>query len=171
MMIQKINPRIITYKKAFQSMCRNQFYGHPHGCPNYGKKAGCPPGAKMINTLFDLEDNYNNFFLIWVDYNVGAFANKMKKRHPNWTERQCYNPRLWQPTARKMLREEQTIAVAKYKLETIITSPEAHGINVTQLMKDTAGINLEWPPRDITRVVALGGTRIGGHYSGLFSSA
>jgi len=169
-MIKNIQPCIIPYKKSFQSMCRNPFYGHPHGCPNYCKKAGCPPGAKMIDDLFDLKDDCRSFFLIWIDYDIGAFAKKMKKLHPDWTERQCYNPRLWQPTARKMLRDEQNIAIVEHRLETILTSPEAHGINVTQLMKDAVGIILEWPPRDITRVVALGTHKVGG-YCGLFSFA
>jgi len=170
-MIIQINPEIIVYERKIQGFCAKKYQGHPHGCPNYGKKEGCPPGVKLINELFELNNNYNNFFLIWIDYNIGAFANKMKKLHPDWTERQCYNPRLWQPTARKMLRAVETVAVAKYKLETILTSPEAHGVDVTQLIKDAAGIELEWPPRNTTRVVALGGTKIGGEYQGLFSFA
>ena len=34
------------------------------------------------------------------------------------------------------------------------------GVNVTDLMKDNAGIELEWPPKITTYQVALAGLRI-----------
>ena len=152
-MIVKIDPEIIPYSKEVQNLCAVKYYKHPNGCPNYGKRDSCPPNQPLINEVLDFE---KDVYLIYIEFDVGNFAKRMWDRHPNWTERQAYNPRLWQPRARKYLREEEQKAREEYNLEIIDKSPEARGVNLNLLFK-RIGVELEWPPRKITRVASLGG--------------
>jgi len=152
-MIIKINPEIIKYNKKIQTLCVNKYPQHPKGCPNYGKKQGCPPNTPLINNILNFD---KPVYLIYTEFNIGEHAQKLKQKHPDWSERQIYCCLYWQPKARKFQRQEEERAKKEYNLEKITNSPEAHGINVGLLMKKI-GINLEWPPRKITRLVSLGG--------------
>ena len=42
---------------------------------------------------------------------------------------------------------------------TILTTPEACGVNITETMKKI-GVNLEWPPRSVTYQVAIAGQTV-----------
>jgi predicted metal-binding protein len=154
-MIVKIKPEEIPFIRNIERLCCKPYPGRSRGCPNYNKKEGCPPNLCELEKMFDFN---KDLFLIYYEFNIGKHARNMKKRHPDWTEKQCYNSRHWQGTARNLRDEE----IKKYKEEKEINyltnSPEAYGVNVNLLMKKV-GINLEWPPRKITRLVSLGGTR------------
>jgi predicted metal-binding protein len=143
-MIVKIDPDILLYDKRLPGLCMKPFYGHPKGCPNYGKKKGCPPGLGKIENALDLK---KPLYVVYTVFNVGEFAEEKRKSHPGWTERQIYNPRYWQPRARKFQRVEDKKAISMLGLEKIIASPEAYGINITNLMSEL-GIELswKWPP-------------------------
>jgi predicted metal-binding protein len=144
-MIVEINPNEIEYSKRFQSLCRRPFYGHSHGCPNFGKKESCPPNVPLIDRVLDLN---KNIYIIFNKFEVGEFAEKIRKSHPRWkNERQWYNPRYWQPRARKLHKEEQARAKLEKSIDCIINNPEALGVNVTDLMSKI-GFNLKWgwPP-------------------------
>ncbi len=147
-MIEKIEPKQISYIPEINKLCGQNYYKHPNGCPNLGKK-GCPPNQPLINKILDFE---KEIYIICTEFIVGEFAERMRLKHPEWSEhpRQWYNPRLWQPKARKLHRDEQAKAIEKNNLTKIVSSPEAHGINVTDLMKNL-GITLkwEWPPKHI----------------------
>ena len=153
MPIKKINPKKLIISPEVQSYCLKKSKSFPRGCPNYGKKEGCPP-QPLIDKIFDLE---KELYLIYTEFNVLDFANNMKNKHPNWTEKQCYNPRFWQGTARVQHKKELELFQEKYPQTTIDRCPEAHGINVHILMQREAKIKLEWPPRNLTRIVSLGG--------------
>lgn len=155
-MIIQINPEIVSYDKSIQGLCRREYYGHKKGCPNYGVKQGCPPGVPLINEVLDFE---KDLFLIYTEFDVEAHAQRMWQMHPNWTERQAYNCRYWQPGARKSHRQEEAKAVQECLLTKIVDGPEAHGVDVIALF-DNIGMALEWPPRKITRLVSLGGHAI-----------
>ena len=111
--------------------------------------------------IFDKE-----LFLIYTTFPIGQFAERMKELHPEWEKfpREMYNPRRWQSTARKEHREELKNFLEKYPLLNYTSSPEAHGVNVTNLMKNI-GINLNWvwPPEhnleNITYIVSIGGNK------------
>lgn len=152
-MITKISPLLISYKKGIQSLCRNHYPNHPKGCPNYGKKDGCPPNQPLISEVLNLR---KGVYLIYTEFDVGKHARRMQKMHPDWSKRQVYCCLYWQPTARKIQREEETKAKEEYGLGKIVDSPEAHGVNLSLLMKNI-GVELEWPPRKITRLISLGG--------------
>jgi hypothetical protein len=103
----------------------------------------------------------------------------LHKKHPEWPEsyypataqeewassRQWYNPRLWQPAARKEHRQE---------LEKICglieSSPESRGVNITGVMAELGiKLNWQWPPEhnidNVTYLVSLAGTAY--HQSGM----
>ncbi len=152
-MIIKINPKIINFSKGVQKLCLKKGGSFSHGCPNYGVKEGCPPNQPMIDNVFDFREN---IYLIYTEFNVGRFAKHIREKHPGWTDKQCYNPRYWQQGARKEHNLELDNFLEKYPGLEFNKCPEAHGINVDSLMKDI-GVNLEWPPRNLTRIVSLGG--------------
>ncbi len=155
-MIIQLDPTAILYDKKFQLMCRCPYYKHPHGCPNYGKKAGCPPNQPLINEVFDFD---RRIYVIYTEFDIGAHADRMQRLHPQWSDHQTYCVLYWQPRARIFQRQEEARALKEYNLDYICRSPEAHGINITALMA-RLGVVLEWPPRKITRLVSLGGCKI-----------
>jgi predicted metal-binding protein len=166
-MIVKIDPKSIIFQKRIQNLCMIPYAGHPHGCTNVGKKIGCPPNQPLIDKVLDLN---SEIYVIYSVFDVGLFAERMRIKHPEWRDqpRQWYNPRRWQGMARRLHSIEEDKATAQFKLERMITSPEAHGVNVTELMK-SIGVTLDWqwPPnhplnsdaykRNKTYRVSLGG--------------
>jgi hypothetical protein len=150
-MIKKINGKIIYFHKNIQRLCNYSPPQYPKGCPNYGKKKGCPPGVPLIDEVLDLS---KSIYIIWTDFNVGKHAKRMKKKHPLWSKKQAYCCRYWQSTARKIHRLEIERWQKKYNFKKIVRSPEAHGVQLFGLMKKIAVV-LEWPPRKITRVISL----------------
>jgi len=150
-MIVKIDPEIIPFGEYVQDFCKNPYPLHSKGCPNYGKKQGCPP-CSLIDKELDFK---RDLYLIYTEFKIGEFAERMKEKYPHWTEKQTYNCRLWQPRARKEHNLEIEKAKKEYSID-VIKSPEAKGVNVNLLMAKI-GIKLEWPPRKITRVVSIGG--------------
>jgi predicted metal-binding protein len=153
-MIVKINPEDLSYLDG-EKFCRLPYSNHPRGCPNYGKKAGCPPDMPSLKEILDLNQN---IYLIYTEFNIGEHVEKMKELHPGWTDRQIYCCLYWQPRARKMQRQEEEKSRKEKGINLILTSPEAIGINLTSLMNNI-GVRLEWPPRRITRLVSLGGMK------------
>lgn len=155
-MIVRINPKKIPFVPNANKLCCKPYPGHPKGCENFGKKEGCPPNLRALEKIFDFNED---IFLIYYEFNIGKHALKMKRRHPDWSERQIYCCLYWQPKARRLRDKE----IEEYKeekgIDYVTNSPEAYGINVDLLMKKRTGIKLEWPPRKITRLVSLGGTK------------
>ncbi|MBU0666712.1 MAG: hypothetical protein KKC26_05100 [Nanoarchaeota archaeon] len=163
-MIVKIPSEIIVYDRKIQGLCKKPYHGHSKGCPNFGKKEGCPP----LPLLKDFLDLQKESYVIFTSFNVGEFAETIRLKYLDWNTRQCYNPRYWQPKARKLQRAEEKTAKENLNLEVITNSPEAFGVNVTNLMKQIE-INLTWgwPPKHTlvnqeylknkTYLVSLGG--------------
>lgn len=162
-MIKKINPEEIKLSKKFQGLCKLPYHGHSNGCPNYGKKEGCPPQLPLLDEIFDFK---KDLYVIYTSFPIGKFAERMRLAHPEWKEfpRQWYNPRLWQHTARKEHKEELKKFLTKNQDYEVNRSPEAHGVNVTELMK-SIGIELrwEWPPKhnleNISYIISMGGVK------------
>ena len=148
------NIHTINIDPKFQELCRSPYPNHPRGCPNYGKKRGCPPRQKLFFDVFD-----RDFYLIFTEFNLAAHVRRMKKKHPDWTNRQLYCCLYWQRTARRNLKEEIKKAKELLPHLFVTTCPEAMGVNVTDLMEDNAGIELEWPPLITTYQVAVAGLR------------
>jgi hypothetical protein len=153
-MIVELVPETLVIHKKFQDICIRPYPGHRKGCPNYGKKEGCPPNQPLIHEVFDFK---KPAFVIYTDFEIGLHAAEMKRRHPAWTERQLYNCLYWQPRARKIHHAEEERALRSFMMERIERCPEAKGLNITETMR-TLGVELEWPPRTITRIVSIGGS-------------
>lgn len=152
MPIIKINPTIIKFSPKIQNLCLQTSKSFPKGCPNYAKKSGCPP-QPLINEIFDFQEP---MYLIYTDFDIKKVAKRMRTKHHDWTIKQCHNPRYWQGTARKQHKLELEKFLQQYPEATINKNPEAHGVNVNNLM-NKIGINLEWPPRKLSRIISLGG--------------
>ena len=163
-MIHKIDSSKIIYDKRMQGLCKLPFHGHAKGCPNFGKKLGCPPDIPLIDKVFDFN---SDMFVIYTTFPVGEFAERMRVGHPEWSEhpRQWYNPRLWQGTARRDHRFEVEKFMGQYSGFEVNGTPEGHGVNVTELMKEV-GVELEWgwPPEhsleNKSYIVSLGGKKL-----------
>jgi len=76
-----------------RSMCIRPYHNHPKGCPNFGKKEGCPPNIPMFDQVYDLS---KPIYLIINEFNLLEHVDNMKKIHPDWSSYQLYNSRYWQ---------------------------------------------------------------------------
>ena len=154
----------IVIDKSVRGLCIHPYPNHPKGCPNYGKRLTCPPQVKLIDEIFDID---KGFWIVWIDFDFRFHCKKMQKKHPNWSQRQVECCLYWQGKANKKLRE--AVADVRYYLESrgnweLVNDliPEAMGVNITATMKNI-GIELEWPPKNIVRKVALFSVKLKSH--------
>jgi len=135
-------------------LCCLEYPLHPHGCPNYEKKVGCPPMAKHLRDLIE----FSLVYAIWNIFPFGQHVQRMKSLHPEWSERQVRCCLYWQGKARKQLGFEVDYFLSLHPDMHIIQCPEASGVNVTKTM---ASINkfLEWPPEKIAYQIVLAGRK------------
>jgi len=125
--------------------CCTPYQNHPNGCPNFVK--GC---TKKRPDFKDIANKYD-WFAITETFNLKAHAEKMKAKHPQWTERQCRNPLYWQGTVRANLRNK-TITMEG---DIVLDIPEACGINVFETMANV-GVTLKRKPDIVTKVMIVG---------------
>ena len=149
-MYVRINP---VFDPSVRSVCTKPYPLHKKGCPNWGKKKGCPPSAPLLPDAFDLT---GPCYLIINEFPIGEHVAKMRALHPDWSQRQLECCLYWQGTARKQLKAEiKTFLEAHpgniYRVE---TCPEAMGLNVTATMHQ-AGLKIEWPPVNVARQIAF----------------
>lgn len=150
-MIVQINKKNLEISESYQCMCLIKSNSFRQGCPNYGKKLGCPPRS-LFNEGYSLDEP---IYLIATDFDLTKGTQRIRENHPKWTEKAVYNPRYWQPTAKKLHEKEIQQFLEEHKGYAIERSPEGAGINVDRLCR-LEGIELEWPPRKITRIVSIG---------------
>jgi len=159
---------VIDY--SVRGLCVRPYPNHPKGCPNFDKRGTCPPDAPTIGQILDLQ---RPVYLVYNRFDFGAHVEKMRAKHPDWSQRQLENCLYWQGTARKRLKKKIYVARLKifevlsrpavippaqgFRLE-VLTVPEACGVNVTATMQKI-GIQLEWPPVEYAYQVALIGVR------------
>jgi hypothetical protein len=132
-------------------LCQRPYSGHPRGCPNYGSKHGCPPGAAHLDGILDLT---KQVALVVAPFDLAGFAKRMTELHPAWTAGMCRNPRYWQAVVVKELRKHARFAGGPTRH--VVEVPEAHGVDVTATCA-SLGIVLEWPPVNIVCKVMLVG--------------
>lgn len=106
--------------------CLRQYPGHPKGCPNYNKKDGCPPNASFITEIMDLK---KPVYIAFSEFNLSEHVERMRSKHPTWTDRQLKNVLYWQNTSRSQMRRAR-IARVRNGADLILICPEAHGVNV-----------------------------------------
>ena len=144
---------IIDYN--MRKICMRKYPNHPKGCPNFGKKAGCPPTLPRIEDLI-LMGIRQPIYAIFNRFDFKGHCDKMRKLHPQWSQRQIECCLYWQGTARKSLREKVENFLTKHPHYDIVECPEGAGVNLTETMRN-AGIILEWPPVNYTYQVVLAG--------------
>jgi len=137
-----------------RGLCVKPYPLHPKGCPNFGKKLGCPPQAQHIEAYFDLSLPTH---VIWNAFALGDHVRFLRAKYPRWSERQLYCCLYWQLRARAALDAEIERFMADEKAARWVTRcPEAMGLEVTATML-SLGITLEWPPREWAYQVAFAG--------------
>lgn len=151
-MIAKVEP-VIDY--TVRGLCVKTYPGHKRGCPNYNHKKGCPPYADYFDKVYDLS---KPVYAIVNSFDFYAHVSRMKEMHPEWSQRQLECCLYWQPKARKQLfglmkgfLKNHRFKHEGYKIE---PCPEAMGVEITKTLA-AVGVNLEWPPKNIARQVAL----------------
>lgn len=136
-----------------RGICRKAYPGHPKGCPNFNKAERCPPKASKITDSLDLSQPV---YAVYNKFDFGLHCGRMRSLHPEWSVRQVECCLYWQGTARKALKQKIVDFLCDHPGLTVLTCPEAQGVNITATMAN-AGIKLEWPPVNATYQVALAG--------------
>jgi len=149
MPIVQVNP-VINYDTI--KWCALPYPGHKKGCPNLSK--GCLENVTFFDKYYDLT---KPVYAVYMSFDVGAHAKRMKQKYPNWSERQCYNLLYWQPKARKQFRPIVMDFCKEYP-DYYICSPEGMGVDVVATMK-RVGIELIFPPRKTTYLIVFAGIK------------
>lgn len=140
---------------SVRRLCVRPYHAHPKGCPNFGEKKTCPPMAPLFNEHFDMTQP---IYAVINIFDFKGHVEKMREKHPDWSQRRLECVLYWQNTARKQLKEHVIDFLKQHKGYTATGCPEAMGINVTATLKNT-GFELEWPPKNKACQVALVGVR------------
>lgn len=144
---------VIDY--SVRGLCQQPYPNHPKGCPNYDKRATCPPQAPLLGQVLDLQ---HPIYLVYNRFDLASHVRRMFEKHENWSQRQLECCLYWQGTARKQLKRGLARAreeLYRHHLNWVtLTVPEACGVNVSATMLQL-GIELEWPPRQYAYQVAL----------------
>ena len=130
--------RLVTSSQV-EKWCQLPYPGHKNGCPNYGKKIGCPPKTVTIDRFVDIE---RPMYLVMAYFDLGAHARRMKEKHPNWSDLQCRNVLYWQNTVRAELRRNVRDAMKHLDCDEATYCPEGMGVNVFVTAR-IAGLRLE----------------------------
>ncbi|NLI13492.1 hypothetical protein [Pelotomaculum propionicicum] len=135
-MILKVDPVI---DRQISANCLKPYHGHPGGCPNYGRKKGCPPGAPLFSDFMDLtKPVYAIINVIPLHAGSDAFSSHALEK--------------------KSFKEEITSFLREHRGYHVTTCPEAMGVDITKTLAG-AGFKLEWPPQNYVCQVALAGLR------------
>lgn len=145
-----------TMQSSVRNLCFKPYPNHKKGCPNYGKKDGCPPQSPLLNKMIDLS---KPVWAIWNEFDFGGHCGRMRGKHPTWSQRQVECCLYWQGTARKQLRQTIAKFMSEYPTLEIIGCPEACGVNLTTTMA-SIGRKLQWPPMTKTYQIVLAGHKI-----------
>lgn len=115
-----------------KQLCFLPYCGHPKGCPNaygkcWGRRGQISP--KRIDKIINID---KPMYIVHSEFNVELFVDKMRRKHPNWSDRQCRNLLYWQGTSRAQLKERVGILMEKMDSSTklVVKVPEYFGVNV-----------------------------------------
>jgi hypothetical protein len=138
---------VVIEPKARQ-WCKLPYPDHPKGCPNYGKRDTCPPKAEKFEKILNPP-----FYLVGVKFDLEAWANKLKEKHPNWSDRQARCCLYWQGKVRKVLKQacEHT---NKFFHGKILYVPEGNGVDVFKTC-EKVGIHLDRNPKKYVWKIAI----------------
>ena len=86
----KVNP-VIDY--TVRALCVEPYEAHPKGCPNVGKCDRCPPEAPLFDRFFDTS---KPIYAIVNEFDLGSHVERLRVKHPDWSERQLRCVLYWQ---------------------------------------------------------------------------
>jgi len=149
--IVEITGNIVMSDKCHE-WCLLPYPNHPKGCPNYGKKVGCPPDVPY---LFDAMDMSRPAYFAYIKFDLKTHAEKLLIKHPEWTSRQSRCCLYWQGGVRRDLREfcNETCEGTSMAYS---TCPEAMGMNVMRTATKN-GIPIDIKAREFVYKIALVG--------------
>lgn len=122
-----ISVKELIHNKKVQDWCGLRYPNHPKGCPNYGKHPDCPPNCAYVTQVFDMEAS---FYLVHSEFDLASHVERMRKKHPNWTERQLRNVLYWQKHSKNQMKERAKKAMQLLGCNAIHTYPEALGVHM-----------------------------------------
>jgi len=102
------------------------------------------------------------FTFVGIRFNLLSWVTHLRRKHPNWSERQLRCCLYWQGKVRKRLREE--CKKTQNDGQIILYNPEANGVDVFKTC-ETIGIELERNPKEFVWKIAIIGRNK--HLSGL----
>lgn len=129
--------------------CRMKYPLHPNGCPNFPK---CPENRPDFKRLPQM-----TWYAVVNEFDLRTHAEKMKVKHPHWSERQCRNVLYWQNSVRKRLRDEAASFMEEGDI--LLDIPEASGVHVIETMR-RVGIQMQVRRPDLVKKVMLVGKAI-----------
>lgn len=146
---------VINY--SVRGLCAKPYEGHPKGCPNFRSRETCPPTAPFFGDAFDLS---KPVYAITETFNLAAHVLSMKRKHPDWSDRQARCCLYWQGGVRKALNDSVNRFLQHHPGLICTDCPEAMGVDVTATMA-AVGVQLEWPPESYVTKIALAGSPVG----------
>ncbi len=131
--------------------CKMPYKNHPKGCPNYPK---CLQGRPDFR-------EYRGFDWVAVleYFDLKSHAERMKEKHPDWSERQCRNLLYWQGGVRSRLRVKAKMIAVPLRGDVILDIPEINGVDVYKTMKLYNVILTHHKPDVVIKVMLIGKKR------------
>lgn len=150
--------KTLIWSKETRKWCGLKYPNHPKGCPNW--KTRCPERGPYVDSLLDLK---KPMWIVHSEFDLAGHVEKMRGRHPKWTERQLRNVLYWQSQSRKQLRTRVAIAIRLLipRINYVLPGAEYSGVNV-YVTALKSGLKLE-RIKDLKtcRHIAILGTRKG----------
>jgi len=144
-----IDPRAHSRVNGEPAWCELPYPGHKKGCPNYGK--GCP--LPKVDVYFDL--TMPHWFAIH-RFDLKAHVERMRDKHPEWSDRQCRCVLYWQNGVRKSLNIECSDFILQHRGLVYHKIPEAMGVNVILTMKIIDQQIIIKPIDEVCKVALIG---------------
>lgn len=117
----------LVWREENKLWCKLPYPNHPNGCPNFGKRVGCPPNSPNADEFFDLT---KPLYLVHGEFDLKGHMKHMLQKHPKWSERQLRNVLYWQKRSKRQMKQRMHLAMALLKMNAYHTFPEALGINM-----------------------------------------
>jgi hypothetical protein len=125
--------------------CVLPYPDHPNGCPNFPQ---CPQKYPDFKNLIGYK-----WFAVIEEFDLKKHAERMKQKHPDWSDRQCRCVLYWQGSVRKKLRDKTYALTTKEDM--VLESPEASGVNLFATMAKV-GIILKKNPDYVYKIMMIG---------------
>lgn len=139
MPIIKCDKLITVPLRVANRWCTLPYPNHPKGCPNHPR---CRHSLRKRLTAEEVFDLDRPMYICYATFDLKGWAAEMKRRHPNWTERQCRNLRYWQKGVDGRVARLAHNFIKKEDLKGYYWLSEGFGVNVYATCR-RAGLQLE----------------------------